>query len=54
MCVCVYPNILYILCVYILYPNIEIHMTSVSLCFEKCETNWFGINKVTDILKGQR
>lgn len=28
-------------------------MTSLSLSFEKCETNWFGINKVTDILKGQ-
>lgn len=38
---------------FLLYPNVEIHMTSVSLCLEKCENNWFGINKITDILKGQ-
>ena len=34
---------------FLLYPNIEIHMTSMNLCSEKCENNWFGINKVTDI-----
>lgn len=39
-------------CVWVINFNIEIYMISVSLYFEKYENNWFGINKVIDILKG--
>lgn len=42
----------YICICFLLYFNVEIYMISVSLCFEKCENNWFGINKIIDILKG--
>lgn len=42
------------MCTYIyMFFIVSQHMTSVSLFFEKCENNWFGINKVSDILKGQ-
>ena len=43
------PVYIYIGMFFLLYPNIEVQMTSMTLCSEKCENNWFGINKVTDI-----
>lgn len=51
MCACVCASVYKYICFFIVAQYI--HMTSVSLCFEKCGNNWFGINKVTDILKGQ-